>query len=116
MVSYAHRTPNRDLVYGAITSHLARHGIPPTIREIQRETGISSTAVVNYNLQKLADTGKITFVESGRKQRLARGIRLGNVPEPVDARFRTFAVHHDDLRWSDEVCTCNDCTWVREQL
>ncbi|NLE75880.1 MAG: repressor LexA [Chloroflexi bacterium] len=44
---------------------------PPTIREIQEHLGISSTSVVNYNLNRLADEGLIV-----RAREVSRGIRL----------------------------------------
>jgi repressor LexA len=44
---------------------------PPTIREIGEAVGISSTSVVNYNLNKLVDAGLIE-----RNKEVSRGIRL----------------------------------------
>jgi repressor LexA len=44
---------------------------PPTIREIGQAVGISSTSVVNYNLNKLVDAGLIE-----RNKEVSRGIRL----------------------------------------
>ncbi|MBZ0276524.1 MAG: hypothetical protein K8I60_10285 [Anaerolineae bacterium] len=37
--------------------YVEEHGFPPTIREIGEATGINSTSVVNYNLNKLVDVG-----------------------------------------------------------
>ena len=36
-----------------IEGFLAENDFPPTIRDIQRELGISSTSVVDYNLKVL---------------------------------------------------------------
>lgn len=36
-----------------------RHGYPPTVREIGRAAGISSTSVVDYNLNVLEKGGYI---------------------------------------------------------
>ncbi|MBC7252003.1 MAG: transcriptional repressor LexA [Anaerolineae bacterium] len=44
---------------------------PPTIREIGRATGISSTSVVNYNLNILEEKGLIA-----RDRTVSRGIKL----------------------------------------
>ena len=56
------------------------HGYPPTIREIGREVGISSTSVVNYNLEKLEKDG---FIE--RNRTISRGIKLaGHAPTTAD--------------------------------
>jgi repressor LexA len=47
------------------------NGFPPTIREIGDELKISSTSVVNYNLERLEERG---YIE--RESRLSRGIRI----------------------------------------
>jgi repressor LexA len=47
------------------------NGYPPSIREIGTAVGISSTSVVNYNLNRLVDEGYLD-----RDQNVSRGIRL----------------------------------------
>jgi len=47
------------------------HGFPPTIREIGQDVGISSTSVVNYNLNVLE---KKRHIE--RDKNVSRGLRL----------------------------------------
>ncbi len=62
------------------------HARPPTIREIGSAVGISSTSVVNYNLNRLETLGLIL-----RNKEVSRGIRLtddgmrrgGVAPEPA---------------------------------
>jgi repressor LexA len=49
------------------------HRFPPTIREIGDEVGISSTSVVNYNLNVLE---KKQYIE--RDRNVSRGLRLAN--------------------------------------
>jgi repressor LexA len=51
--------------------YLEQRGFPPTIREIGNATGIGSTSVVNYNLNKLVQAGHIE-----RTGRASRGLRL----------------------------------------
>ncbi|MEW6566823.1 MAG: transcriptional repressor LexA [Chloroflexota bacterium] len=46
-------------------------GYPPSIREIGNAVGITSTSVVNYNLNRLVEEGYL-----GRDQNVSRGIRL----------------------------------------
>jgi repressor LexA len=46
-------------------------GYPPSIREIGKAVGISSTSVVNYNLNRLVEEGYLS-----RDQNVSRGIRL----------------------------------------
>jgi len=47
------------------------YGYPPTIREIGRACDISSTSVVNYNLDKLERAGMLE-----RRREVSRGLRL----------------------------------------
>jgi repressor LexA len=49
----------------------SENGYPPSIREIGRAVGISSTSVVNYNLNRLVEEGYLD-----RDQNVSRGIRL----------------------------------------
>jgi len=63
-------------------TYLESQGFPPTIREIGEATGINSTSVVNYNLNKLVDAGYLS-----RASAKSRGIRLTEnhktLPKPV---------------------------------
>lgn len=52
-------------------SYIDENGFPPTIRDIGAATGIDSTSVVNYNLNKLVNAG---FLE--RVAAKSRGMRL----------------------------------------
>jgi repressor LexA len=47
------------------------NGYPPSIREIGEAVGISSTSVVNYNLNRLVEEGYLD-----RDQNVSRGLRL----------------------------------------
>jgi repressor LexA len=49
----------------------ADSGYPPSIREIGKAVGISSTSVVNYNLNRLVEEGLLD-----RDQNVSRGLRL----------------------------------------
>lgn len=52
-------------------TYIESNGFPPTIREIGAATGINSTSVVNYNLNKLVQAGEIE-----RFGHTSRGLRL----------------------------------------
>ncbi len=54
-----------------IETYIDTHGFPPTIRQIGEATGIASTSVVNYNLNKLVTAGYLS-----RSARSSRGLRL----------------------------------------
>src|SRR5688500_141107 len=54
-----------------IEGFLTDNDYPPTIRDIQRELGISSTSVVDYNLKVLEDRNYIH-----RNRNISRGIEL----------------------------------------
>lgn len=56
-----------------ITGFIEENGYPPTIREIGKACGISSTSVVNYNLNKLERDGYLT-----RDRERSRGLRLSD--------------------------------------
>ncbi len=56
-----------------IQKHLNDYGFPPTIREIGQAVGISSTSVVNYNLNRLQERGYLT-----REKDVSRGLRLAD--------------------------------------
>lgn len=65
----------RILVF--IRQYRDEHGYPPTIREIGKAVGISSTSVVKYNLERLEDKGKLE-----RSEEISRGLRLKELPLP----------------------------------
>lgn len=67
-------------IYRFIRQFLREHHYPPTIREIGSGLGISSTSVVNYNLNKLEEADLIE-----RDREVSRGIK---VTEDMDAEGR----------------------------
>lgn len=57
----------------------SENGIPPTVRDIQQACEISSTSVVDYNLNQLEQDGYLN-----RRREVARGIELlDNAGQPV---------------------------------
>jgi len=64
-------TERQQRILSVIQDHLDRHGYPPTIREIGKAVGISSTSVVNYHLNKLKKTGRLE-----RDGQVSRGLKL----------------------------------------
>ena len=54
-----------------IDKYTADNGYPPSIREIGKAVDITSTSVVNYNLNRLVEGGYLY-----RDQNISRGIRL----------------------------------------
>jgi repressor LexA len=81
-MSATQRTPyetlseKQKMILRVIQEWLTTRGFPPTIREIGNAVGISSTSVVNYNLNKLVDGGHIN-----RSRKFSRGITLAVEPE-----------------------------------
>lgn len=63
--------PRQQRILEFIASYIHEHNYPPTIREIGKAANISSTSVVNYNLERLEEMG---YIERNRE--VARGIRL----------------------------------------
>lgn len=66
-----------------IRRYSAEQHRPPTIREIAQAVGISSTSVVNYNLNILERQGYIT-----RSREISRGIQLAREEAPRAAPVR----------------------------
>ncbi|RME77739.1 MAG: transcriptional repressor LexA [Chloroflexi bacterium] len=64
-------TERQSKILSFIRAFSRENGYPPTIREIGKAVGISSTSVVNYNLEALQRAGLIT-----RDRTISRGIRL----------------------------------------
>ena len=61
----------QEKILNYVREYIVDHGRPPTIREIGAATDISSTSVVNYNLNILRKLGLI-----GRDADVSRGLRL----------------------------------------
>ena len=64
-------SPRQQEILKFIGRFTGEHGYPPTIREIGEAVGISSTSVVNYNLNKLEKEHHIM-----RDLKVSRGVRL----------------------------------------
>jgi repressor LexA len=64
-------SPRQERMIQFIREFRARHGYPPTVREIGAAAGISSTSVVDYNLNILEKAGIIK-----RDREISRGIDL----------------------------------------
>lgn len=64
-------------IYRYIRHFVRKRHYPPTIREIGSALGISSTSVVNYNLNKLEEAGLIE-----RDREVSRGLKIA---EDMDA-------------------------------
>ncbi len=74
--------------------YIGENGFPPTIREIGSATGIDSTSVVNYNLNKLVSAG---FLE--RAEAKSRGLRLMRpIPNGRASFSRVQASVHNIMR------------------
>lgn len=64
-------SPKQERIIKFVTEFLDDKGYPPTIRDIAAGCGISSTSVVAYNLNKLAQAGYIR-----RHSDISRGIKF----------------------------------------
>lgn len=74
-------TPRQRHMLDYIRRHLRETGYPPTIREIGSEVGISSTSVVNYNLNLLQSKGYLV-----RTRETSRGLRVVGEEVPIAPR------------------------------
>ena len=66
-------SPRQDAILEFIEEFFDDNGYPPTIREIGKACDISSTSVVNYNLNKLERESYLV-----RDREVSRGLRLAN--------------------------------------
>ncbi len=64
-------SPKHRRILEFLVRYQEEHGRPPSIREICTEVGISSTSVVNYDLNQLEQGGYLV-----RDERVSRGVRL----------------------------------------
>ena len=71
MVSKKKMPPRRQQILEFVQEFYSENGIPPTVRDIQRACELSSTSVVDYNLEKLREAGYIN-----RRSDVARGIEI----------------------------------------
>ena len=65
--------PRQEAMLKFIREFIEENDYPPTIREIGAAVGISSTSVVNYNLDQLERKGYII-----RNREVSRGLRLAD--------------------------------------
>lgn len=77
----------QEKILECIRMYVERSGYPPTIREIGEYAGISSTSVVNYNLNVLQREGYIV-----RDKTVSRGIRLVENSSQQKLPLRTITV------------------------
>lgn len=71
MKDFSKLSKRQKHILSYMEKYIEEQGYPPTIREIGLATGINSTSVVNYNLNKLVQAG---YLE--RSDRVSRGMRL----------------------------------------
>ncbi|RME49409.1 MAG: transcriptional repressor LexA [Chloroflexi bacterium] len=70
---FAQLSERQQRIYHFIRQFQLEHHYPPTIREIGSALDITSTSVVNYNLNKLEEAGLIE-----RDREVSRGLKLVN--------------------------------------
>ncbi len=66
-------TAQTSKVLEKITDWFEEHGAPPTLRELAKQSGLSSTWTIRHHLKKLADAGYIKL-----NKNVSRGIELLN--------------------------------------
>ena len=79
--------PRRQRIWTFLQEFYLDNGIPPTVRDIQKACEISSTSVVDYNLEKLAQAGYIN-----RRPDVAQGqgLRSAGVPAALEHLAQAF--------------------------
>ena len=72
-------TEKQQLIYDAICRYLDKNGYPPSVREICRLTGLSSTSSVHFHLESLERMGYISR-GSGKTRAITVCERTSGVP------------------------------------
>jgi repressor LexA len=72
----------QEQILDFIADFCHQNAYPPTIREIQKDLDISSTSVVDYNLNALEERGHIR-----RNRHISRGIELIGFANPMPANI-----------------------------
>ncbi len=69
-------SPRQQAIVDFIRRFFADNGYPPTVRDIQAGCGISSTSVVDYNLNLLEKSGHVRRRRDERELHGAARLRL----------------------------------------
>jgi repressor LexA len=109
-------SPKQGRIINFVTEFLHDKGYPPTIRDIAAGCGISSTSVVAYNLDKLAQAGYIrrhsdisrgiqflTPQENGRKSVRVPIVGVIAAGEPIPVPDTGTSVPNEGLEVSEEL-------------
>ena len=84
----------QENILAFIREFAEEHGFPPTIREIGKAVGISSTSLAKYNLERLEEKGKLE-----RSDEISRGLRLkDSVPMIEEASAAPTPADHPQAR------------------
>lgn len=97
-MNYESLSEKQRTILKVIQDWLDNRGFPPTIRDIGSAVGITSTSVVNYNLNKLVEGGFIT-----RSKDVSRGIRLNMVIEDGKATPKDISNDFIKVPWLGQV-------------
>ncbi len=100
--------PRQKAMLEFIRQFIEENDYPPTIREIGAAVGISSTSVVNYNLDQLERKGRII-----RNREVSRGLRL--IDSQSKRRVRTVPFY-GEIAAGAPIPTPDDPTSVIENI
>lgn len=82
MTPTANLTETQQHILDCIRRWLARRRFAPTIREIAKATGITSTSVVDYNLKRLEEAGYIRL-QGGKARAITLVEDIATPPDPA---------------------------------
>lgn len=102
-------TEQDKIAYSAISKFIKENGYSPSVRELCKIMGKSSTATIRYRLKSLEQKGLIkTTSGANRTIRLLNGIEENLVVEVVHAEW-TLVIDEND-------CECIECPLCGEQF
>ena len=100
--------PRQKAMLEFIRQFIEEYDYPPTIREIGSAVGISSTSVVNYNLDQLEQKGYII-----RNREVSRGLRLTG--DQLGRRTRTVPFY-GEIAAGEPIPTPDDPAAIMESI
>ena len=83
-------TESQQKILEFITGYVEKHEVPPTIREIQKGAGISSTSMVSYHLKALERAQLLN-----RYERQSRGVVINNPKKIISSNMVSTVVSVD---------------------
>ena len=103
-------TEEDEIAYHAIEKFIKENGYPPSVRELCRITGKSSTATIQYRLKSLEQKGYIKTNSMGKRTiRIIRKIEDAPTVDAVEVVHGRWEYYHKQNK-----AVCTNCSFERD--